>query len=176
MMETTNARMSRLCLPAINTINKDLQFTSEIPEDFKDNKLPTLDFYLWLLKNGHLNWSYFQKAMKTPLVLMEQSAMGDQQRHAILSNELIRRLSNINHQDPNLQEETTSTIETFTQQLKSSGYSRKGFREIVVSGTLGWKRKVQRREKDGIEFYRSAKTTLAARCRKKLLEKVTWYK
>ena len=103
-MESTNARMSRLCLPAINSINRDLVFTSEIPEEFKDNKLPTLDFYLWLCKNGQANWSYFQKLMKTPLVLMEQSAMGDQQRHSILSNELIRRLSNTNHEEPDIEE------------------------------------------------------------------------
>ena len=31
-MESTNARMARLCLPAINSVNKDLVFTVEIPE------------------------------------------------------------------------------------------------------------------------------------------------
>ena len=65
------------CLLAINNVNKDLVFTVEIPEDFKDNKLPTLDIFLWLEKNGILNWSYFQKEMKTPLVIMEPSAMGE---------------------------------------------------------------------------------------------------
>ena len=170
--ESTNARMARLCLPAINTVNKDLVFTAEIPEDFEDKRLPTLDFLLWLCKNGLLNHSYFQKSMKTPLVIMEQSAMSDNQRHSILSNELIRRLSNTNHEDPNL-EETSGVIEVFIQQLKSSGYNRKCSREIVVSGTLGWKRKVKRSKTDGRDCYRSAKTTLASRCRKKLLEKVT---
>ena len=43
MKETTNARMVRVCLPAINSINPDLVFTAEIPEDFPGNKLPTLD-------------------------------------------------------------------------------------------------------------------------------------
>ena len=101
--------------------------------------------------------------------------MSDKQRHSILANELIRRLSNTNHEDQDT-EETSSIMEVFTQQLKSSGYSRKTTREIVVSGTLGWKRKIQRRKEDGTDFYRSAKTTLVGRCRKKLLEKVTWYK
>ena len=130
--ETTNARMARLSLPGINSINKDLSFTTEIPEDFQDNKLPTLDFFLWLEKNGLLNWSYFQKAMKTPLVIMEASAMSDKQRHNILSQELIRRLSNTNIEKPNVDEQT-SIIETFTQQLKSSGYGRKMSREIVFA-------------------------------------------
>ena len=99
--------------------------------------------------------------------------MSDKQRHSILANELIRRLSNTNHKDL---EETSNIMEVFTQQLKSSGYSRKTTREIVVSGTVGWKRKIKRRAEDGTDFYRSAKSTLAGRCRKKLLEKVTFTK
>ena len=173
--ETTNARMAKLCLPAINSVNRDLVFTAEIPEDFKDNKLPTLDFFLWLEKRGLLNHSFFQKPMKTPLVLMAQSAMSDNQRHSILAQELIRRLSNTNHEVEDIEERTT-IMETFIQQLKSSGYTRKVTREIVVSGTTGWKRKIRRRQEDGLDFYRSAKSTLAKRCRKKLLEKANWFK
>ena len=75
MKESSNARMVRVCLPAINQVNTDLVFTAEIPEDFQDSKLPTLDFFLWLDRNGLLNHSYFQKSMKTPLVIMEKSAM-----------------------------------------------------------------------------------------------------
>ena len=45
-----------------------------------------------------------------------------------------------------------------------------------MSGTLGWRRKIKRRKEDGLDFYRSARSTLAGRCKKKLLEKTTWYK
>ena len=167
--------MARLCLPAINSVNEDLVFTAEIPEEFEDNKLPTLDFFLWLEKNGYLNHSYFQKLMKTPLVLMQKSAMGDRQRYSILSNELNRRLSNTNNELVDKTEQH-NIIEKFIQQLKSSGYERKASREIVISGILGWKRKIARRKKEGTNFYRSAKSTLAKRCRKKLTEKSTWFK
>ena len=173
--ETTNQRMARLCLPAINSVNSNLVFTAEIPEDFEDKKLPTLDFFLWLERNGTLTHSYFQKLMKTPLVIMKDSAMSDKQRYSILSNELIRRLSNTNHEENDL-EEQTNIIETFTQQLKSSGYGRKSSREMVVAGVLGWKRKILRRKKEGTEFYRTAKSTLASRCKRKLTEKSTWFK
>ena len=136
MHETCNQRMVRVCLPEMNSINRDLKFTAEIPEEFNDNKLPTLDFLLWLDKNGLLNWSYYQKSMKTPLVIMDKSAMSDKQRHNILANELIRRLSNTNIEQPDI-DETTNIIGIFTQQLKSSGYGRKTSREIVVAGTVG---------------------------------------
>ena len=92
--ETSNAMMVRVCLPAINQVNTDLVFTAEIPEEFPDSKLPTLDFFLWLEKSRLLNHSYFQKSMRTPLLIMASSAMGQQQRYSILSNEMIRRLSN----------------------------------------------------------------------------------
>ena len=39
--------MARICGPAINVINPDLVFTAEIPEDFKDYKVPTLDSKSW---------------------------------------------------------------------------------------------------------------------------------
>ena len=44
--EPDNKRMARICLPAMNSINANLKFTTECPEDFKDNRLPTLDFDL----------------------------------------------------------------------------------------------------------------------------------
>ena len=42
--ETPNAYMARLCLPALNAVNKDLTLTVEVEEDFEDKRLPTLDF------------------------------------------------------------------------------------------------------------------------------------
>ena len=66
--------------------------------------------------------SYFEKSMKRPYQGMERSAMSEQQRYSILSNEVIRRLSNV-HESIG-QEERLSIVEKFIQQLKTSGYSR----------------------------------------------------
>ena len=41
-----NVRMARACLPAMDSINKDLRFTTEAPEEFEKNRLPTLDFMI----------------------------------------------------------------------------------------------------------------------------------
>ena len=96
-------------------------------------------------------------------------------RFSILSNKLTRRLINTNHEKED-KEEQEKIIETLIQQLKSSGYDRKAAREMVVSGVLGWKRKMMRRGKEGTEFYRTAKSTLAGRCKRKLTENSTWFK
>ena len=172
--ESVNARMARLCLPAMNAINPDLVFTMEIPEDFPLCRLPTLDFLMWLEGWGG-NHTYFEKAMKTPFLLMQRSAMGEQQKSSILSNELVRRLSNINHEKIE-KAEITEVIEKFIKQMKTSGYGLKQTREITISGIKGWKGKIKRREKEGKGFYREGKTTLKARVRKKLVEKENWYR
>ena len=86
--------MVRLCLT--NTINKDLEFTAETASEFGNSRLPTLDFELWL-ENDRIQHHYFQKAMKTPFVVMKRSAMAQTQKMSILANEVVRRLSNTNH-------------------------------------------------------------------------------
>ena len=60
--------------------------------------------------------------------------------------------------------------------MKSSGYKREIVREVVISGVKGWKRKIDRRKKEGTDFYRTAKKTLKMRIKKKLTEKETWFK
>ena len=102
--------------------------------------------------------------MRTPYVIMRRSAMCEHQRMSILSNELVRRLSNV-HQEV-VQEEITNIIEHYTVQLKTSGYDRKQAVEVISSGVKGWRRKIKRREKDGIPFYRIASSTINARLRR----------
>ena len=103
--------------------------------DFSDNCLPTLDFKIKIV-NGQVIYSYYEKPMKTPYLVMERSALGEQQKHAIMSNELIRRLSNISKGVES--DEKVAIIDQFTKQLKSSGYSRKTAREFIVNGLKGF--------------------------------------
>ena len=95
--------------------------------------------------------------------------MGEQQRISILSNELIRRLSNVDKSV--IEEEVPAIIEHYISQLKMSGYERSQAREVVCSGVIGWKRKIMRREREKQGFYRHGKSTLRTRNKKKLLEK-----
>jgi hypothetical protein len=137
--ESTNKRMSRICLPIMNSINRDLVFTVEVPEDFPNGKMPTLDFDMEIVGWG-LTHSYFEKSMKTPY--LTNSAMGEQQKYGILANELIRRLSNVS--DGIGICERLKIVEKYIQQLKNSGYTRKQSREAVTSGLWGSRRKLRR--------------------------------
>jgi hypothetical protein len=81
--------------------------------------------------------------------------MGERQRMDILSNELIRRLSNIGEGIG--QAEKTGVVNHYTKQLKNSEYGRAQIREIIISGVRGFERKVERRKAAGESFYRKGK-------------------
>ena len=78
--EHRDQRMARVCREAMVSINPDLDFTVETAEDYQDKYIPTLDFKRKMTKKGTIIHSYFQKPMKTPFILMEASAMGDQKK------------------------------------------------------------------------------------------------
>jgi pyruvate/2-oxoacid:ferredoxin oxidoreductase alpha subunit len=112
--------------------------------------------------------------MQTPLVTMERSAMSAQQKHAILGNDLVRRLSMIDQKVD--MEEKLDVVNKFTKNLKTSGYNRNQCMELVTSGVRGFMNKQVNRKKNGEEFYRSAKKTMGKRIHKKLTEKTNWYR
>jgi hypothetical protein len=90
--------------------------------------------------------------------VMQKSAISEHQKMSILSNELVRRLSNIHKEVVAVKIE--QVIEQYIGQLKASGYARKQAKEIVVCGVVGWRRKLERREKDGQKQYLDANDTL----------------
>ena len=159
----------------MNSVNSDLTFTVETVYDFKNKRLATLDFEAEVIEN-QVVYSYFQKPMKSPLVIGEASAMSDHQKFSILSNEVIRRMSNISDSDKISQKERVDIINKFTRELKSSGYTRRRAREIVACGLLGLERKGIKRKREGQSFHRKGKNTLHKRNLQKLNGKSSWFK
>ena len=88
-------------------------------------------------------------------------------KYAILANDLVRRMSNINMDKIN-KEEVMGVVENYTRMMVTSGYDRSQAREAIVSGLRGWKAKIRKRKEDGHAFYRSATSTLSMRYKKKL--------
>ena len=113
--EDKDSFMARLCVPAMNAINSDLTFTVEVASDFRDGRLPTLDFSLWMDEIGQLRHSYYEKEMKTQKMIEMDSAMSTKQKITILSNELTRRLYNIDDKEDDMKTETEKTIENLTR-------------------------------------------------------------
>ena len=122
-----------------------------------------------------INHTYYEKEMRNHILIPERSAMPIKQKMNILSNEIIRRLSNIKVECAE-EKEVVKVMDQFTVQMKGSGYDRKKTKEVVEAGALGWMRKRKRREEERTKFYRSASSTLRTRIRKKLIDKTNWYK
>lgn len=141
--------MARLCLPAMNAINEDFTFTAEVASDFVDKRLPTLDFSLWMKDKHEVSHRYYEKEMKTQLMLEKDLAMSVKQKYTFLTNELTRRLYNIDDEEENKDEEVERTMEQMTKQLKNSGWNRKDVREMITSEYIGWKRRLERRKGEG---------------------------
>ena len=174
--ESNNEFMARILIKAMNSINKDLTFTTETPEHFEKERLPTLDFELWMEKEtGKVHHSYFQKQMKTPFILMARSAMCNHQKIQINSNELTRRLFNINIESVD-RKEIIEIVEQFIKEVNNSGYNQKQAKEMVCSGLKGWQSRFRKRKRNNQNLYRLAKETLDERMRKELTEKENWFK
>ena len=104
-------------------------------------------------RDWSINHTYFEKAIP------EKTAMSENKKMAILSNDLVRRLSVIFWKKEE-DSEKVKVVEHFMMQLKASGYGRRRTRDIVISGVLVWIRKRKRREECGQDFYRGAESTL----------------
>ena len=166
-------RTKREILRLMNYINPDLKFTIETSEDFPDHRLPTLSFSMWEEEWG-ISHSYFEKSVRSQIMLMERSAMSSQSKFAINTNELRRRMEVLH--DSICMDERISIIDKYTQQLLNSGYNRNQIREIIVSAMKGFIRKEKERKDELKPKFRHGKTTVSIRNRKKLIEKVTWFK
>ena len=80
--------MARLCVVAMNHINKDITFTTEVASEFHNKKLPTLDMNLKMKQDYTITHSYFKKEMRSQIIIEKDSAMTQRQKFSILANEL----------------------------------------------------------------------------------------
>ena len=131
-------------LRAMNSINPDLQFTIEKESDFENKRLPTLGFEMWSTKDK-IRHSYYEKEMRSQVLTEKRSSQSENQKFAILTNELNRRLQMMDEEIET--EEQVQKIDQFTQQLINSGYQWGQIREVIVSSLKGFiKGEIKRKE------------------------------
>ena len=127
---------------AMNSINEDVQFTTEVETDFENRRLPTLSFELWS-ESDCIRHSYFEKPMRSQVLTMSQSSMSEHSKFSILTNELRRRFEVM---DECISiEEKISIVNHFTKQLINSGYTHNQAKDIIVSSLVGIKRREKKR-------------------------------
>ena len=101
--ETGTARTARLLAQVMNSLERDLRFTTETAEDFPSGTLPTLDYQVWKevtlvhaqeeentetqvpREITQFRYKYFEKPMSTKYFILETSASSWEQKKASLA-------------------------------------------------------------------------------------------
>jgi len=83
--ESNVKRMSTEVCKAMNSVYSFLNFTVETEEDFPNSRLPSLDTELFMedvpgKKRQKINFSFFEKKMKTPFCILKDSAMAERSK------------------------------------------------------------------------------------------------
>ena len=98
-----------------------LRFTTEVGEG-EEEWLPTLDIKMRMEKMSNLvNFRYYEKPCTTNVMVMKRSALEENTKIQILSNDLVRRLGNTDQrQDDNVRRDV---VDQFAKKIITSGYS-----------------------------------------------------
>merc|ERR1712106_665507 len=108
-----------ILLKSMNEILPFLKFTREVPGDFPDNKLPTLDLKIFI-QDGRIEYQFFEKEMSDNVVIQAQSALSESVKVASLTEHVIRRLKHTSQSLPHSLR--METLEKFSQKMVNSGH------------------------------------------------------
>ena len=117
---------------------------------------------------------FFEKKTCSNITVQKDSAMEENSKIKIISNDLIRRLSNTKESLGEV--ERDKVVNGYGQKLLNSGYDITQTRSILIKGIKGYEGRKMRCSKEGRALRRTAQESRGMRNRKKLLAKVNWYR
>ena len=124
--------------------------------------------------NNQIRYKYYEKPTTTEVTVQKNTAMAENPKIQILSNDLVRRFKNTS---PELgREQYSIIIDGYAQKLINSGYSTTQTRRILINGIRGYHSKVLRCREDGRRLHRTAQESSGSRIKKKLLSKANWFR
>ena len=158
----------------MNGVEDFLDFTVESGEQFPGGWLPTLDTNLRVGEQNKIEYKFYEKETTTRRTVQRRTAMEENVKVKIVSNDLVRRLCNSMEELGS--NETNRVVDGYAQKLLNSGYSREQTRSILVNGIKGYEGRKAKCLKLGRSVKRKAKDSLEDRTKKVLLSKSSWYK
>ena len=108
-------RTKMILASSMGVVEPYLEFTTETEDDFEDKWLPTLDTALKISKDNQILFKFWEKPTNSRRMVDKRTAMGENQKVQILTQEVIRRLANT--KDGLRKEEYTTIIDSFSQKL-----------------------------------------------------------
>ena len=132
--------------------------------------MATLDIKIRVESNNSISYIHYEKPTTTNVVVQKRSSLDENSNVQILSNYLIRRLSNTDVRQR--QEVASSVVDDFCRKLLTSRYTIAQSRRIALNGIRGWERKKLNKKK----IFRTAKESASGRIWKKTVGKSSWFK
>ena len=77
-----------------NSISDMIEFTVDVPSNYEEDKMPILDMKVWLNDEDEVEYMFYEKPMKSTLVINKQSALPENVKMKTLTQEVFRRLHN----------------------------------------------------------------------------------
>ena len=151
-----------------------LEFTMETCEDFEGGWLPTLDTSFRVNKANQVEFKHFEKETSSTMTIQSKSAMCENVKHQILSQDMVRRLyTTCGSQGAETLEQI---VDKYAQKLRNGGYSVEQTQRIIINGIKGLERKKRRCEDEGRKLWRTAQESRSSRNIRKLTQKSNWFK
>ena len=160
-----------------NSISEQIEFTYDCADDHGDGKVPMLDLQVWRSREEgreSLLYSYYEKPITSPLVIMEKSALPASNKMTVLAQEVVRRLRNTAVSLPI--QEKIKIMDKMMIKLRESGYDERQRKEILYSGVMGYCRMMERERLHGRRVNRPREEGAEERRVRKLIGDSTWFK
>ena len=125
-------------------------------------------------QNNQIEFKFYEKPVCSKKTVQLKSAMAENPKLQILSNDLIRRLLNTS-EELGVGARCT-VVDQYAQKLLNSGFRREQTRKILLNGIKGCEANKQRRAAEGRSLRSTAQGSRGSRIKKKLLGKSSWYK
>ena len=163
-MEELKEHTRQQLMKVLNSIFSFLEFTTEMQTEYQDGYMPTLDLKARLDSQNKISFQFFEKPTTSRYCVMQGSAMGEQSKVSILTQEVNRRLLNTSETEP--QTVRDNILNEFANKMEVSGYSQEQRRHIMRRGIIRYET-LQNLEMNGTRrLHRPSKSTLEERIRK----------
>ena len=160
-----------------DNIHPSIQLEIDYPSNNEDGKLKILDLKVWIEKiegKRMIVYEHYNKEVSTKAVINAKSAMSNNNKRTILSQELLRIMT---HCSRNLPDEIRiKHINEMMRRIQYSGYNKESRYDIVNSALKAYENLLQK-EKDGERpLHRPKDWNTEQRDKEKKHKMKNWYK
>ena len=166
--EAADVRSMAAIVAVANTLDPNLQFTSDCPSQHQDGKLPILDIQVWV-EDGKVRHTFYRKECASVQTILQASALSAGVKRATLFSEGMRRMSALDKWTT--AEQRREVLEEFMDCIRVSGYNKE-VRATILGGLL--ERSRQMEERQGYRN-RSGREIKEAKGQQKLGLPNTWF-